>query len=236
MTWLVPHRFTIDLPSDVDYRIMLTFLELYGACVGGVVNHYHREDDHVKTDPGLCAEVQLQFVMFKLFADMGLRYPPNVDASLRDVDAGLVSWNARVPDSIAPDVMVWPRSCHSRLSDSTDPVLQVPSACVQAMMMMTARLERTVRVLSLDWPMRFGVRGSAVASTRVLQRGKAILRQTMAVWRPTCLGTSLMRSSRQCLGKALARWALMRVLLLKLWLRCVPSATVATCSAGLCFT
>lgn len=29
MTWLVPHQLSQVLPVDVDYRVMLTFLEFY---------------------------------------------------------------------------------------------------------------------------------------------------------------------------------------------------------------
>ena len=31
VTWLVPHALSQVLPSDVDYRVMLTFLEFYEA-------------------------------------------------------------------------------------------------------------------------------------------------------------------------------------------------------------
>ncbi|KAA0162330.1 hypothetical protein FNF28_04749 [Cafeteria roenbergensis] len=53
VTWTMPHRFSVPMPDDVDYRILLTFLELY--------------------------EVQLKFVLFKLYNDHGLAYPPVLD-------------------------------------------------------------------------------------------------------------------------------------------------------------
>ena len=31
ITWLVPHQLAQVLPNDVDYRVMLTFLELYAT-------------------------------------------------------------------------------------------------------------------------------------------------------------------------------------------------------------
>jgi len=31
ITWLVPHALSQVLPGDVDYRVMLTFLEFYEA-------------------------------------------------------------------------------------------------------------------------------------------------------------------------------------------------------------
>merc|ERR1740127_381983 len=50
VTWLAPHQFAQDLPPEVDFRVMLTFLEFYRAMV--------------------------KFINFKLYADLGLAYPP----------------------------------------------------------------------------------------------------------------------------------------------------------------
>lgn len=50
VTWLAPHQFAQELPPEVDFRVMLTFLEFYRAMV--------------------------KFVNFKLYADLGLAYPP----------------------------------------------------------------------------------------------------------------------------------------------------------------
>jgi pescadillo protein len=53
--WVLPHSFTQFLPTDVDYRVMTTFFEFY--------------------------ETLLHFVLFKLYNDLGVRYPlPAVDA------------------------------------------------------------------------------------------------------------------------------------------------------------
>ena len=55
--WIVPHSFTQYMPEDVDYRVMTTFFEFY--------------------------ETLLQFVLFKLYNDLGVRYPlPTVDAGV----------------------------------------------------------------------------------------------------------------------------------------------------------
>ncbi|KAG0590705.1 hypothetical protein M758_1G115700 [Ceratodon purpureus] len=56
ITWLTPHSTSQVLPSDVDFRVMLTFLEFYKTLVG--------------------------FVNFKLYHDLGLRYPPLLDEKL----------------------------------------------------------------------------------------------------------------------------------------------------------
>lgn len=50
VTWLAPHQFAQDLPEEVDFRVMLSFLEFYRAVV--------------------------KFVNFKLYADVGMAYPP----------------------------------------------------------------------------------------------------------------------------------------------------------------
>ena len=53
------------LPADVDYRVMLTFLEFYSTL--------------------------LQFVNFKLYHTLGVRYPPIVDPTLERAAAGLAA-------------------------------------------------------------------------------------------------------------------------------------------------
>eukprot|EP00204_Picochlorum_oklahomense_P001587 CAMPEP_0118808180 /NCGR_PEP_ID=MMETSP1161-20130426/35853_1 /TAXON_ID=249345 /ORGANISM="Picochlorum oklahomensis, Strain CCMP2329" /LENGTH=675 /DNA_ID=CAMNT_0006737569 /DNA_START=39 /DNA_END=2063 /DNA_ORIENTATION=- len=53
ITWMVPHQVSQVLPADVDFKVMLTFLEFYQST--------------------------LQFVMFSLYNEMGIQYPPNVD-------------------------------------------------------------------------------------------------------------------------------------------------------------
>jgi len=53
--WVIPHSFTQFMPNDVDYRVMTTFFEFY--------------------------ETLLNFVLFKLYNDLGVRYPlPKVEA------------------------------------------------------------------------------------------------------------------------------------------------------------
>jgi len=53
VTWLCPHRFTQALPAEVDFRVMLTFLDLHNTV--------------------------LKFVNYRLFTQAGLKYPPTVD-------------------------------------------------------------------------------------------------------------------------------------------------------------
>ncbi|KAK7694553.1 mRNA-binding ribosome synthesis protein nop7 [Cerrena zonata] len=63
VTWLVPYQFTQNIPSDVDVRVMLTFLELYQTLLG--------------------------FVFFKLYSDAGLVYPPPLDTAKDESAAGV---------------------------------------------------------------------------------------------------------------------------------------------------
>ena len=55
LTWIVPHSFAQQPTMTVDYRIMLSFLELY--------------------------EALLTFVNFKLFHAQGLAYPPEINGA-----------------------------------------------------------------------------------------------------------------------------------------------------------
>ncbi|BGP49499.1 mRNA-binding ribosome synthesis protein nop7 [Rhodotorula kratochvilovae] len=63
ITWLVPYMFNQQIPSDLDYRIMLTFLELYQTLLG--------------------------FVFYRLYTENNLVYPPKLDEVLDENGAGL---------------------------------------------------------------------------------------------------------------------------------------------------
>jgi pescadillo protein len=65
VTWLVPHKFNQYMPKDVDFRLISTFLEFY--------------------------TVAAKFVMFKLYHELGLVYPPKLDQQLIDEGAHLVA-------------------------------------------------------------------------------------------------------------------------------------------------
>ncbi|KAI2664952.1 Pescadillo [Labeo rohita] len=53
VTWIVPYQFAHDHPTDVDYRVMATFTELYTTLLG--------------------------FVNFRLYQTLNLVYPPKLD-------------------------------------------------------------------------------------------------------------------------------------------------------------
>lgn len=63
VTWMVPHQVSQVLPPDVDFKVMMTFLEFHQST--------------------------LQFVMFSLYNEMGIHYPPNVDDAVDS--AGILS-------------------------------------------------------------------------------------------------------------------------------------------------
>ncbi|PHT43028.1 hypothetical protein CQW23_17053 [Capsicum baccatum] len=64
ITWLTPHALQQVLPDDVDYNIMLTFLEFYEAS-------------------------NISFVNFKLYHSINVKYPPILDPRLEAVAADL---------------------------------------------------------------------------------------------------------------------------------------------------
>ncbi len=63
VTWITPYQFSQEIPHDVDFKVMATFLELH--------------------------ETLLSFVNYKLYSDLNLVYPPQLDVSRQDANAGL---------------------------------------------------------------------------------------------------------------------------------------------------
>jgi len=63
ITFLTPHNLSQVLPPEVDYRIMLTFLEFYETLTG--------------------------FVNFKLLHDLGIEYPPPLDPEKEAASSGV---------------------------------------------------------------------------------------------------------------------------------------------------
>jgi len=81
VTWLSPHQFAQELPPEVDFRVMVTFLEFYRAMI--------------------------KFVNFRLYADIGLSYPPkrneSRDAACAEVAALEVQMKEAAEARVAPD-------------------------------------------------------------------------------------------------------------------------------------
>ena len=65
ITWVEPHALSQTMPEDVDYRVMLTFLEFYHDL--------------------------MSFVNFKLYKEAGLQYPPTLNEEMDDAAAGLAA-------------------------------------------------------------------------------------------------------------------------------------------------
>mmetsp|Transcript_488 Transcript_488/g.695 ORF Transcript_488/g.695 Transcript_488/m.695 type:complete len:767 (-) Transcript_488:55-2355(-) len=55
ITWVTPHKFAQNLPKEVDFKVMSTFIEFYESLMG--------------------------FVLYKLYHTMGMKYPPALDSS-----------------------------------------------------------------------------------------------------------------------------------------------------------
>lgn len=66
VTWIVPYKFSQNIPQDVDFKVMGTFLELYITLIG--------------------------FVNFRLYSDAGIAYPPKNDEEREANDAGITSF------------------------------------------------------------------------------------------------------------------------------------------------
>lgn len=75
ITWITPHRFTQLLPTDVDFSVMLTFLELY-ECI-------------------------LSFVNFRLYTSRNFSYPPKV---IRQADANALHLGSLLLEKANPVV------------------------------------------------------------------------------------------------------------------------------------
>lgn len=71
--WLIPYKFPTNIPTDVDFRIMLTFLEFYSTL--------------------------LNFVMYKLYNESELIYPPQIDMSKLKGVGGLTSYVLQSKDA-----------------------------------------------------------------------------------------------------------------------------------------
>ncbi|KAJ2826713.1 mRNA-binding ribosome synthesis protein nop7 [Coemansia erecta] len=65
ITWVVPYQFSQRVPTDVDFKVMATFLQFYRTLMG--------------------------FVNYRLFTTENLAYPPQLDAVLDESGVGLGS-------------------------------------------------------------------------------------------------------------------------------------------------
>jgi pescadillo protein len=68
--WVIPHAYTQNIPEDVDFRVMTTFFEFY--------------------------ETLLSFVLYKLYNDIGVRYPLPVTSLELSESGSILSANLQV--------------------------------------------------------------------------------------------------------------------------------------------
>ncbi|VUG19254.1 NOP7 [Brettanomyces bruxellensis] len=64
--WLVPFKFPQNIPSDIDFKVMVTFLEFYATL--------------------------LHFVLYRLYTEAGLVYPPKINESRIKGIGGLTAY------------------------------------------------------------------------------------------------------------------------------------------------
>jgi pescadillo protein len=76
ISWLVPYPYTPNVPENVDFKVMLTFLEF-----------------HMK---------HLEFVMFRLHGQLGLSYPPAVNQALARNGATILAYQFKEIGAAAP--------------------------------------------------------------------------------------------------------------------------------------
>jgi len=74
--WLVPYGFAQNVPVDVDFRIMHTFVEFYTTLIG--------------------------FVLFRLYAVEGLVYPPRFDKDVDENAGGLGAFMIESQGAVGP--------------------------------------------------------------------------------------------------------------------------------------
>jgi len=80
VTWITPYQYPQNLPQDVDFRVMLTFLEFY--------------------------ETLMKFVNYKLFSNMDLKYPPEeITSSVLDEQQYLSYKNFKI-DSLKKNTLI----------------------------------------------------------------------------------------------------------------------------------
>jgi pescadillo protein len=75
--WVVPHAFTQSIPEDVDFRVMTTFFEFYETLLG--------------------------FVLFKLYSDIGVRYPLPVTGTDLSGSSTVLAANLKILGKILRD-------------------------------------------------------------------------------------------------------------------------------------
>ncbi len=76
VSWLVPYPYTPNVPENVDFKVMLTFLEF-----------------HMK---------HLEFALFRLYAQLGLSYPPTFNQALAGNGATILAYQFKEIGAAAP--------------------------------------------------------------------------------------------------------------------------------------
>lgn len=75
ITWVVPHKFAQNFPGEVDFKVMITFIQFYECFLG--------------------------FMFYKLYHQLGLKYPPTLDVEKDEKGAFLGSLKVEHLESVA---------------------------------------------------------------------------------------------------------------------------------------
>ncbi|KAF9116500.1 mRNA-binding ribosome synthesis protein nop7 [Mortierella sp. AM989] len=132
ITWLVPYQFSQDVPTDVDFRVMLTFLEFHQTLCG--------------------------FVNYRLYSDVNLVYPPTLDLKLDEGGAGmnaLIIESTQSTANIAKNVKSAESSVAASLSKEEKQRLQESEKRLKSLSNKIAHIQES----NVDEPMD-GVSGS----------------------------------------------------------------------------
>ena len=90
VTWVVPHKFPHNISEEIDFRIMLTFLEFYTTLV--------------------------HFVLFKLYTDANLVYPPPINKTKEKGVGGIGTY---ILESQSPQALKLPTTKSKKNKKST---------------------------------------------------------------------------------------------------------------------
>ncbi|KAJ8142300.1 hypothetical protein OY671_004547 [Metschnikowia pulcherrima] len=126
--WLVPFKFPTNIPSDIDFKIMLTFLEFYST--------------------------MLHFVLYKLYADADLVYPPPINTEQLKGIGGLSSYvlkSKQDGSSLLPnDKPVAEESAEEGVQLSQKDIAKAKEADAQEETEDSADVAETVETVELD--------------------------------------------------------------------------------------
>ncbi|KAJ2890878.1 mRNA-binding ribosome synthesis protein nop7, partial [Coemansia aciculifera] len=120
ITWIVPYQFSQNVPLDVDFKVMSTFLRFYRTLLG--------------------------FVNYRLYTMSNLTYPPKVDQLMDDSAAGLGS--LRIESRRVEDLIKGVQSTDS--DDTNAPEVAMSKQMKQRMDTLGSKIKKIVAATAED--------------------------------------------------------------------------------------